>query len=109
MKKRIGMLFLAVMMMVTLAACTETNRKDGAVTGESVHPFEERDDMKETLEDAGDSVRRGAEDVGDAVRRGAEGAGDMVRRGAEDAGDAVRRGADDVGDALRGESGKKNP
>ena len=80
MKSKTGALALVLYLMLMLAGCMgpdAPNQRDGALTGETVRPFEE-DRMQEELEDAGDAIRRGAKDAGDAVRRGAEDVGDAL-------------------------------
>ena len=80
MKRKTGVLALGLIPALMLAGCMgpdAPNQRDGALTGETVRPFEE-DRMQESLEEAGDAIQRGAKDAGNAVRRGAEDVGDAL-------------------------------
>ena len=73
-------ILLSMLILMLLSGCMgpdAPNQRDGALTGESVRPFEE-DSMQDELKDAGQAIGRKAKDTGKAIRRGAEDVGEAI-------------------------------
>jgi len=80
MKKKLTVLFLSFVMVLSLVGCGNDNEvvNDGTDTtttqderdlGDSEN-FDDGDSVKDDIKNAGDSIKDGIEDTGDAIRNG---------------------------------------
>lgn len=76
MKKKLTVLFLSLLMVLSLAGCGNDNEvvNDGTdtTTTQDERDLGDGDSLKDDVEDAGDSIRDGIEDTGDAIRDGVD-------------------------------------